>query len=69
MTASVSWGQIVTAKDLLPSGWACEGCGTAFVVGAQAFGVLTGVMPNGDMIEGDYRCEACWRAAQCQQPQ
>ena len=52
----------VTAEDLEPFGWICEACDRPLVVGAQVYGVPVGLTEDGDEIESDYRCAACWLA-------
>jgi hypothetical protein len=57
----------VTAEDLDPCGWACEGCDRPLAIGDAAYGVPVGVVVGDapgdvDEVEGDYRCAACWLA-------
>ena len=54
--------RIVTAEDLEPHGWICEGvdCNRPFEPGDHAYGVVVGVFESGDMIESDWRCLTCW---------
>lgn len=52
----------VTPEDLEPHGWACEACDHTFVPGDQFYGSVLGLTDDGDEIEGDYRCAACWLA-------
>jgi len=54
--------RIVTAADLIPNGWTCEGCGYLFDVGDVAYGELTG-MVGPDPVESNWRCVTCREAA------
>lgn len=54
--------RIVTADDLLPNGWVCEGCGYSFDVGDVAYGELTG-MVGPDPVESNWRCVSCRESA------
>lgn len=58
----MSVGQLVTAADLEPAGWVCEGCGHEFEIGDQAFGVPEAMTSDGTPIEGLWRCVFCWVA-------
>jgi len=53
--------RIVTADDLLPNGWTCEGCGYSFDVGDIAYGELTG-MVGPDPVESNWQCVTCREA-------
>ncbi len=50
----------VTAEDLEPGGWVCEGCLRPFAVGDLFYGLLIGLTEVAEEIEGDYRCAVCW---------
>lgn len=52
----------VMAEDLEPFGWVCESCDHQFVPGDPVYGAALGLTGDGDEIEGDYRCAACWLA-------
>jgi hypothetical protein len=56
--------RIVTADDLIPNGWACEGegCNYLFDVGDVAYGELTG-MAGPDPVESNWRCVSCRESA------
>lgn len=43
--------QTVTEADVLPQGFVCEGCGSLFSIGDNAYGVPIGITPDGDPIE------------------
>jgi hypothetical protein len=55
-------GRRVTAEDLDPHGWCCEGegCGRPFLPGDLVYGVIIGLTADAEEIEGDYRCGVCW---------
>lgn len=51
----------VTADDLEPAGWVCEGagCGHDFAVGEQITGEVIGSNNEGGDVVGGWRCQTC----------
>jgi hypothetical protein len=55
--------QTVTEADVLPAGFVCEQCDRPFHPGDLAYSDIIAMTPDGEPVEGGWRCLTCWHVA------